>query len=295
MEALPAEILARWPSAMPEIATLPIDHGVAPAPLDGGASEGTRRLRAFLDERLSGYAETRSHPDDDTASGLSPYLHFGHLSPHAVLAELAVREGWSASDVSSACTGQRTGWWGMSASAEAFLDQLVTWRELGANFCAVRADYDRYASLPEWALRTLAAHASDPRPVRYDLRRLEAADTHDEVWNAGQRQLRRDGTLHNYVRMLWGKKILEWSASPEEALDVMIELNNRFALDGRDANSYSGIFWVLGRYDRPFPPERPIFGYVRYMSSENTLRKLRAREYLRRFRPREGVESPLFP
>ena len=171
----------------------------------------------------------------------------------------------------------------MSPSAEAFLDQAVTWREVGYNFCAHRSDFDRFESLPEWARATLARHAADPRTVVYDLGAFAAAQTHDPLWNAAQTQLVVEGRIHNYLRMLWGKKILEWTRSPEEALDVMIELNNRYALDGRDPNSYSGIFWVLGRYDRAWGPERPIFGTVRYMSSENTARKMNVKGYLRRF------------
>ena len=141
------------------------------------------------------------------------------------------------------------------------------------------------AELPfnQWARETLAAHAADPRPRIYDLEAFAASRTHDAVWNAGQNQLVREGLMHNYLRMLWGKKILEWTHSPEEALDVMIELNNRFALDGRNPNSYSGIFWILGRYDRAWGPERPIFGKIRYMTSESTVRKLRIRGYLERY------------
>jgi deoxyribodipyrimidine photo-lyase len=258
---------------------------VPPVTFPGGASAAERALTAFLDDRLARYLEHRGDPDRAGTSGLSPYLHFGHLSVHAVLAELTVRESWSTSDLSSSAGGRRTGWWGMSPQAEAFLDQLVTWRELGANFCAGRADHDRFDSLPPWAIRTLAEHAGDPRPKAYRRSTLESASTHDELWNAAQRQLVQEGGIHNYLRMLWGKKILEWSPSPPEALDVMIELNNRWALDGRDPNSYSGIFWVLGRYDRAWGPERPIFGTVRYMSSANTARKLHVKEYMRRFSP----------
>jgi deoxyribodipyrimidine photo-lyase len=121
------------------------------------------------------------------------------------------------------------------------------------------------------------------RPVLYTPAQLESAATHDEVWNAAQRQLVREGRLHNYLRMLWGKKILEWSPSPQQALETLVELNNKYALDGEDPNSYAGIFWILGRYDRPWGPERPIFGTVRYMSSENARRKLRMRQYLVRY------------
>ena len=146
--------------------------------------------------------------------------------------------------------------------------------------CVRRDDYDRYDSLPPWAKQTLADHAADR--ARSSIRRpnWRAARTHDRLWNAAQRELLERGRMHNYLRMLWGKKILQWSPSPQEALTVMIELNNKYALDGQDPNSYSGIFWMLGRYDRPWGPERPVFGKIRYMSSENTARKLRVRRYL---------------
>ena len=172
------------------------------------------------------------------------------------------------------------------ANAEQFLDQFVTWRELGYNFSSHRpGDYDSFESLPDWALETLATHARDERAVIYTLKDFASARTHDALWNAAQRQLVSEGRIHNYMRMVWGKKILEWSRTPEEALEIMIELNNRYGLDGRNPNSYSGIFWCLGRYDRPWGPERPIFGKVRYMSSENTARKLHVKEYLEKYGP----------
>ena len=158
----------------------------------------------------------------------------------------------------------------------------MTWRELGYVFCARRADYASFDSLPEWALATLSAHARDPRPQLYTTAEFQAAATHDPLWNAAQRQLLRQGRIHNYLRMLWGKKILEWSPSPRAALDTLIELNNRFALDGRNPNSYSGLFWTLGRFDRPWP-ERAVFGSVRCMTSDSTARKLDVEPYLRRF------------
>jgi deoxyribodipyrimidine photo-lyase len=170
----------------------------------------------------------------------------------------------------------------MSEGAESFLDELVTWRELGFNLNARGEDYDRYESLPEWARRTLEAHQADARPELYLREELDAASTHDVVWNAAQRELRRDGRIHGYLRMLWGKKILEWTPSARDALEVMIHLNDRYATDGRDPNSYNGIFWVLGRYDRPWP-ERPVFGRVRSMSSQSTRRKVRMNRYLETF------------
>jgi deoxyribodipyrimidine photo-lyase len=174
----------------------------------------------------------------------------------------------------------------MSRGAEAFLDQLVVWRELGFHLCATRPDdYATFASLPAWAQTTLRRHARDKRPHVYSREAFERAGTHDPVWNAAQRQLLRTGWMHNYLRMLWGKKILEWSASPEDALDTMIAIMDRHALDGRDPNSYNGYGWTLGRYDRPWGPERPVFGTVRYMSSERTVRKLRMTQFLAEYGP----------
>jgi deoxyribodipyrimidine photo-lyase len=173
----------------------------------------------------------------------------------------------------------------MSEAAESFLDELVTWRELGFNMCRQRDDYDQYESLPPWALDTLGIHGTDKRDYTYSLDEFEKAKTHDPLWNAAQMELVQEGRIHNYLRMLWGKKILEWTVNPRTALDIMIELNNKYALDGRDPNSYSGIFWVLGRYDRPWGPERPIFGKVRYMSSENTARKVRVKGYIQKYAP----------
>jgi deoxyribodipyrimidine photo-lyase len=159
----------------------------------------------------------------------------------------------------------------------------VTWREIGYNFCFHRPDYAELGSLPDWARKTLDEHRSDERPEVYGLADFEEAATHDQIWNAAQNELRARGRIHNYLRMLWGKKILHWSRTPEEALDIMIELNNKYAIDGRNPNSYSGIFWVLGRFDRAWGPEREVFGKVRYMSSKNTRRKLRLDSYLDRW------------
>ncbi len=287
---LPREILDRWPAAGPELldpageglAELPIDHDVPPVPFRGGPGPGAEVLASFVEERLGRYAASGSDPDADATSGLSPWLHFGHLSAHAVFRAVAEREGWSPDRLSARPDGKRSGWWGMGQDAEAFLDELVTWREIGFNRCALTDDYDRWESLPEWARDTLEAHASDPRDPLYDLEAFEAAVTHDPLWNAAQRQLRVEGRIHNYLRMLWGKKILEWSAGPREALRVLLSLNDRWAVDGRDPNSYNGIFWCLGRYDRGWP-ERPVFGKVRSMSSDATRRKVALEGWLERW------------
>ncbi len=286
-------VTARWPEAARDLlsgdpaalARLSIDHDVAPASTRGGAEAGRARLAAFVAGGLATYADERHDPDEATTSGLSPYLHFGHLSAHEVFDAVMSHEGWTRRKLAASGGGKREGWWGVGRGAEAFLDQLVTWREIGFNAAAHMADYDRYETLPAWALATLGAHAADPRPFRYGRDAFERAATHDPLWNAAQTELRREGRIHTYLRMLWGKKVLEWSPTPESALETMIFLNNKYALDGRDPNSYSGIFWCLGRYDRPWGPEREIFGTVRYMSSENTARKLRVKGYLARYGP----------
>lgn len=264
-----------------EMPLLPHLSGPPVVGLRGGHVAAQRVLDDFVQDKLKDYHQ-RSEPGIDVASGLSPYLHFGHVSVHQILEEVA-EEGWSVDKIRYRPTGTKEGSWGMSGNAEAFLDELVTWRELGFNFCHFRRDYGRYESLPGWARQTLEEHAADPRPELYDLEELDRGKTGDAVWNAAQRQLREEGRIHNYMRMLWGKKILEWSPDPRRALQVMIELNNQYALDGRDPNSYSGIFWCLGRYDRPWF-ERPIFGTVRYMSTSATARKFKSlKQYLERW------------
>lgn len=290
-----AEVQARWPAIDPELAALPaalarlpIDHLVAPVETPGGALAAEAALDRFLERGLPRYLDDRLELDDRATSGLSPYLHFGHLSAHEVFQAVVRREHWHVAKMPGLTNGSKEGWWGLSPAAEAFLDQLVTWREVGANTAHHERDFDRYDSLPAWCRRTLGDHESDPRPVAYSPAELEAAATHDPVWNAAQRELVATGAIHNYLRMLWGKKVLEWSPSPRAALEVLIHLNNKYALDGRDPNSYSGIFWCFGRYDRPWVPERPIFGTVRYMSSDSTRKKLDLTRYLRVFGVSEG-------
>lgn len=284
------DLLERWPAAAPDLLEkgasldgLPLKGSVPPAPCHGGPEAAEERLRHFLEEKLPRYGAERNDPDADVGSRLSPFLHHGHLSTHRIFHALVEAEGWTPNRMADRPTGKREGWWGMSPEAEAFLDELVTWRELG--FVAQARgedDLESFESLPDWARGTLEEHTTDERPHLYDLHAFDNAATHDELWNAAQRELVREGTIHNYLRMLWGKKILEWSESPRAALDIMFELNNRYALDGRDPNSTSGIMWVLGRYDRGWP-ERPVFGTVRSMSSRSTRRKVSVDRYLDRF------------
>lgn len=292
LSALPPGLLMKLAPAWPMVSTevlrkgsaavsaLPIDHRVGPTAFVGGHRAASRALASFVRARVEGYNEHHSHPDDRGTSRLSPYLHFGHISSHEIFSAVMSVEGWSLGKLGPKPTGARAGWWGVRPGAEAFLDQLITWRELGFNTCAKRpGDYNRFEGLPEWARQTLERHVSDRRAYTYTFEQFERGETHDALWNAAQREMLRDGWMHNYMRMLWGKKILEWSAHPREALDTMMGLMDKWCIDGRDPNSYAGYFWTLGRYDRPWP-ERPIYGTVRSMSSVNTARKVRVAQYL---------------
>jgi len=289
---LPAGVTRRWPAASAALlrrepsalAALPIDHTVPPVGFRGGPVHGEAVLRSFIAQRLPRYADERNHPELEAASGLSPYLHWGFVGAHQVFAALAAAQRWTPERLALKPTGAREGWWGMDRTSEAFVDQLVTWRELAYNTAHHLPDHDRYATLPAWARASLDKHATDDRDL-LTLDQLDAGQSYDELWNATQGQLRVEGRIHNYLRMIWGKRFLEWTRDAEQAVEWMLHLNNRWALDGRNPNSVSGIFWCLGRYDRPWGPERPVFGVVRYMSSANTARKVRVKDYIARYAP----------
>jgi deoxyribodipyrimidine photo-lyase len=241
---------------------LELDRSVAPNPLfRGGTREARRLLRRFLEGRFARYDANRGHPETDDVSHMGRYLHFGQVSPV-----------WLALRIRDAAQGHK-------ADREGYLEELVVRRELAQNFCAFEPDYDRYSALPDWAKRTLAAHRDDPRPHRYSRRQLEAARTHDPYWNAAMREMRYTGYVHNHMRMYWGKKILEWSNTPEQAYRVTLELNNRYLLDGRDPNSFANVAWVFGNHDRPWT-ERDVFGTVRYMSASGLERKCDIEAYV---------------
>lgn len=293
VDCIDPAIAKRWPMATDDLLTatpnvladFPIDQSVGPAVLDGGSRAARKRTKVFVADLLHRYADDRNQPDIDPSSGLSPYLHFGHVSAHEVFERVAASEEWTVADLQDVkqTKGSRNGWWNMSPAAEGFLDELITWRDIGYNCCCHDEQFDQFDSLPNFAKITLEEHVSDPRPYIYSYEEFRDAKTHDEIWNAAQTQLVTEGRMHNYLRMLWGKKILEWTESPRLALEIMIDLNNRYALDGRNPNSYSGIFWVLGRYDRAWGPERPIFGKIRFMSSDSTRRKLKLKGYLQKY------------
>src|SRR5512143_3670151 len=259
---------------------LPLDASVPPVPgTPGGAPAARARLRAFVKKRLRGYAEARSEPrslEEGHASGLSPYLHFGHVSIEEVVeAVLATTGRWTPEELRVHNRGKREGFFGDDPDVNAFLDEALTWRDVGFQWLRARradaASLER--ALPPWALATLGAHAADRRPWLYTAEELENGRTHDPLWNAAQRELVATGTIHGHLRMLWGKKVIEWSASPVEAYRTLEHLNYKYALDGRDPNSYTGILWCFGLFDRPWPPERKVFGSVGYMSSGDTAKK----------------------
>jgi deoxyribodipyrimidine photo-lyase len=239
-----------------------IDHTVAPVDSPGTRAEGLQRLHHFLEEKLAEYPERRTRSAAG-ASELSPYLHFGLLSIHelanAVLLSDAPQE-----------------------AKDAYLEEAIIRRELSFNFCFYRRDHDSLAALPAWAMGTLDEHRSDRRKPLYSAAELESAETHDGVWNLAQQALIRTGTMHNYLRMLWGKKVIEWSATPEEAHRFLIDQHAKYAIDGRDPNTHAGVLWCFGKHDRPWAPERPIFGTIRYMSSDSTRKKVDLAAYRRR-------------
>ncbi len=284
---------------------LPLDRSVPEVPgIVGGARAAKTRLRQFLKQRLRGYAEERSSPtapDAGHASGLSPYLHFGHIAIEEVAeAVLATTGDFDPEELRVHNRGKREGYFSDDADVNSFLDEALTWRDVGFQWhWTRRADtVSLERALPGWALASLRAHAGDKRSHLYTPEEWEAGATHDPLWNAAQRELCATGTIQNYLRMLWGKKVIEWSRTPAEAYQTLVHLNNKYALDGRDPNSYTGILWCFGLFDRPWAPERPVLGVLRYMSSDNTARKFKLGpyyEYVSRLpevaEAREGAQS----
>ena len=250
------------------LAGLDVDRDVEPVPehFRGGAAEARARLRRFL-PALADYGTGRGDPAALAGSRLSPYLHFGQVSPLSVA--LAVRD---AADRARGARAART-----RAAADAFLEQLVVRRELAVNYVwHARSTYDRFAGLPDWARATLRAHARDPRAAVHSRAELEAGATDDPWWNAAMAEMRRTGWLHNHLRMYWGKRILGWTRTPEHAFRVARDLNDKWFLDGRDPSSYANVGWLFGLHDRPWP-ERAVYGTVRTMTRAGLERKIRRR------------------
>jgi deoxyribodipyrimidine photo-lyase len=226
-----------------------------------GEKSATAILDDFLSRKLSAYASRRNDPTEDGVSNFSPYLHFGQISAQRVALEVRKKKV-------------------NKESKDAFLEELIVRRELSDNFCFYNQDYDRFAGFPEWAQKTLNEHRDDKREYLYSLEQFEDGKTHDDLWNAAQMEMVHRGKMHGYLRMYWAKKILEWTASPEEALEVAIVLNDKYELDGRDANGYVGIAWSIGGvHDRAWK-ERPIFGKIRYMSYGGCKAKFKVKTYI---------------
>ncbi len=265
------------------ISKLDIDHDVHPIDIHGGRSAATGMLGQFIKNALLEYDDKRNDPDEKKTSQLSPWLHFGKISEHEIVQAVLEHqpEGWDLDKITFN-KGSTGGFFNGDPNVDGFLDEVITWREVGYHFAHHRPDYDQISSLPDWVQKTMDEHRDDPREYIYSYDEFKNSQTHDEIWNAAQTQLREEGIIHNYLRMLWGKKVIEWTPDYETAAEYLIDLNNTYAIDGRDPNSYSGIFWCLGRFDRAWQ-ERPIFGKLRYMTSESTRRKVKLKQYLDKY------------
>jgi len=243
------------------ISKLGIDSSVGKVShFTGGTSQAKRRLKRFLKDKLDNYAQDSRDPNLDCISHISPYLHFGQISPVYVALEVLKTS---------------------SPGKDAYLEQLIVRRELSHNFVYYNNSYDSFKSLPSWAERTLNYHRRDKKEYVYSLGQLETAQTHDIYWNAAQKEMVSTGKMHNYMRMYWGKKIIEWTRNPQAAFKIALHLNNKYELDGRDPNGFAGVAWCFGKHDRAWA-ERPIFGMVRYMNSNGLKRKFDADAYVRK-------------
>jgi len=241
---------------------LSIDTTVPPSPVyQGGASKAEKLLNQFISEKINRYESLRNDPSRNFLSHMSPYLHFGQISPLYIALKLKAE-----------------------APAEAYrvyMEELIVRRELAINYVYYNENYDQFKGLPRWAKSTLEKHQHDTRKVIYSIAELEHALTHDPYWNAAQKEMVITGKMHGYMRMYWGKKILEWSPTPQEAFQRCLFLNNKYELDGRDPNGYTGVAWCFGKHDRAWK-ERPIFGKVRFMNDNGLKKKYDMEKYIQR-------------
>ncbi len=245
------------------ISTLNVDGSVKRVEdFSGGTTEAKNHLKSFLRNKLEYYGELRNDPTKECVSNMSPYLHFGQISPLYIAMKVLATD---------------------NPGKDAYLEELIVRRELGVNFVFYNQNYDSFDGLPEWSKKTLKEHEKDPREHIYTLEELEHAETHDPYWNAAQREMTMKGKMHGYMRMYWGKKIIEWSRTPEEAYKTAVYLNNKYELDGRDPNGFAGLAWCFGKHDRPWK-ERQIFGKIRYMNANGLKRKFDADGYVAKTR-----------
>ena len=238
---------------------LKIDRSVRPVRFKACFKHAKKQLKDFIENKLEDFPELRNDPADNYLSNLSPYLHFGQISTLYIALEI---------------NKQKT------SSKENFLEELIVRRELSMNFCNYNKEYDNIKCLPNWAYQTIMNHKKDKREYNYSLDILENAETHDDYWNAAQIQMLKTGKMHGYMRMYWGKKIIEWSKNPEDAYNNAVFLNNKYELDGRDPNGYTGVAWCFGKHDRPWV-RRNIFGKIRYMSAKGLERKFDIEKYVK--------------
>ncbi|MCU0601059.1 MAG: deoxyribodipyrimidine photo-lyase [Desulfobacterales bacterium] len=243
---------------------LRIDRSVSPVSgrFKGGASEAKRRLAEFIKNRLPRYDRNHNQPQTDDTSHLSPYLHFGQISPLYMALEIMKAPG-------------------PKAAKDAFLEEMIVRRELACNFTHYTPAYDSFGCIPGWAQTSLTEHRRDRRPYLYSAEQFENAATHDPYWNAAMREMTCTGFMHTYMRMYWGKKVLEWSRTPEEGFATTLALNNKYFIDGRDPNSYTGVAWVYGVHDRAWP-QRAVFGKVRTMMASGLERKCDIQGYVKK-------------
>jgi deoxyribodipyrimidine photo-lyase len=244
-------------------------------------SEALATLDSFIRDKLKDYSTLRNHPNLDVQSHMSPYLHFGQISPLQIIHQICETCDVDMASIPELING-KAGLDGMAQSIGAFAEELIVRRELAMNFCHYNPDYKNSSALPDWAIRTLNDHLADAREGDYSLERLELAESSDIYWNAAQRELLMTGKMHNYMRMYWGKRVLAWCPSVEEAYQILAYLNNKYELDGRDPNAWAGIAWCFGKHDRPWAP-RPIYGMVRYMNSAGLQRKFDMKAYIQKW------------
>jgi deoxyribodipyrimidine photo-lyase len=246
--------LEKFSQELPSIGSLKLDRRVGAVNcFKGGTTEAKRRLKDFIENSLAVYSAHSNQPQTDDVSAMSLYLHFGQISPLYIALEVLKSEA-------------------SKEAKDAFIEQLIVRRELAMNFVWFTPDYDQFSCLPDWAQKTLRDHADDEREFVYSRDEFEQSKTHDPYWNAAMTEMRVTGTMHNYMRMYWGKKILEWSPSPQEAFETALAINNKYFIDGRDPNSYAGVAWIFGKHDQAWK-ERPIFGKTRYMNANGLKRK----------------------
>ncbi|MDZ4172125.1 MAG: deoxyribodipyrimidine photo-lyase [Methanobacteriaceae archaeon] len=239
---------------------LELNEIVPPGAYEGGTSNALKLFHSFIDNKLDKFADLRNDPSEDNLSNMSPYLHFGQISPLYMALEVSKTK---------------------SPGKEAFLEELIIRRELSMNLSHYNHNYNRFECLPDWAKKTLLEHRNDSRQYNYTIEELENARTHDPYWNAAQKEMVITGKMHGYMRMYWGKKILEWTDDPRSAYDIAIYLNDKYEIDGRDPNGYTGVAWCFGKHDRAWK-ERKIFGKVRYMNDKGLKRKFKIEKYVDR-------------